>query len=77
MNVVKTRAKCPKCGSRHLIISEVTEASCEWEQNNGIIDLDDGSKEFGAIVRVTGLCKKCGHIWQFRATQVYDLIEEA
>lgn len=78
MQTVRTKAKCPKCGSKSLIISETTEASCEWTQIDGVIkDLNDGNKEYGGIVRVDGLCIKCGHCWTFRKVkQIYDLITE-
>ena len=73
---MKSRAKCPKCGSHNLDIIETIEAEESFVQTNGIIDRE-GNKEYGDIFRVEGVCHKCLHRWRFRGiSSMSDLFDE-
>lgn len=70
----KTKASCPKCKSKNLIIIETSEAFQEWTQEDGVIDKDEGIMTHGFVIRVNGKCDECGHKWKFKCWQIDDLI---
>lgn len=71
----KTKAKCPKCKSKNLILSECTECWTQWEQIDGEIDYDHGDLNPGDIDGVYGDCKDCGHKWKFRCATINDVLK--
>ena len=75
-DVVKTKAKCPKCGSTDLQITEVWEGhTITWEQIDGKMDRNEGNMEVGDPYKVQGLCN-CGHRWTLRnAFQIDDILK--
>ncbi len=76
MNIFKSKAKCPKCGSTNLHLTEICEASTSFSQSAGYIHKDSSYNEFGRIVRLEGKCDRCHHGWIFRnAIQITNVIE--
>jgi len=76
MYMKKTKAKCPKCKSNNLAIIEISESYQSWNQENGIINRNEGIMESGEIIRVEGKCNECDHRWKFRCTQIDNLLIE-
>ena len=75
-NLFKSRAKCPKCGSKDLIITETLRAATSVKQTNGYIDKDSSNNEYGSVYRLDGECCKCNHSWRFKKIiQVTSLID--
>lgn len=74
----ESKASCPKCGSKSLILLEVWKGhSITWEQIDGKFDVKDGSLEAGSAFRVEARCKDCKHTWKLRnANQIYDIIKD-
>lgn len=62
-----TKAKCPKCGCKDLMLTEVwRDHTIQWEQVDGKIDRNDGVLEPGFAHKVEGKCSSCKHKWTFR-----------
>ena len=72
METVKSKAKCPKCKSNTLIITEIWHNILEFGQEDGYIE-KEGILESGGVGKTTGKCCKCNHRWTFRSFQVTDL----
>ena len=71
--LLPSKAICPKCKSKNLIITEIAETNIIWNQVNGYIDIDDGIQESGSIIGIYGQCDDCNHKWKLRCLQVTDL----
>ena len=74
-----TNCRCPKCGSRTIVITETIEAMTAFQVVDGRLNREDGIHDFGGwIGRLIGDCSKCGHGWKFRrgATQIEDVVTE-
>lgn len=57
--------KCPKCHTNKMIIaSETIEATTDFTFENGICT--DTDNEYGNGIRMSFVCKKCGHRWNGR-----------
>jgi DNA-directed RNA polymerase subunit RPC12/RpoP len=61
-----TKARCPKCHSKDLLLQEKTVVVTEWEQLGGNIDTEEGYHNPSHSIGVDGKCSKCGHRWTFR-----------
>jgi len=72
----ESKARCPKCKSKNLILTEIAETRIVWNQVNGYIDRNDGIQESGNITGIHGQCDECNHKWKFRCLQITDLTEE-
>lgn len=72
---MKSKAKCPKCKSVHLIITEVWKNhTIEFDQDSGIVDRENGNLDAGYPYKVEARCKWCGFTWTIRgARQIDDL----
>lgn len=77
--MTETKAKCPKCNSINLLLTEVWgEHTIEWEQLDGKIDRNNGVLEPGDPYKVEGRCKDCGNNWTFRGVyQIDKLFKES
>lgn len=76
MNFFKSKARCPKCGSTNLLLTEICEASTSFIQSAGYVHKDSSYNEFGRTVRLEGKCDRCRHSWIFkRATQITNVLE--
>jgi Zn ribbon nucleic-acid-binding protein len=73
---VKMRAKCPKCKSENLSITETGDYSTTWEQKNGYVNPEEGIHNPGGVYRVDGECINCGHIWKLKRLQITDLVDK-
>lgn len=76
MSIVKSKARCPKCRSKNLILIEYTKCISTWEQIDGIIDQNEVWHDIDNIIGIYGECNKCNHKWRFRCFQITNLIEE-
>lgn len=57
--------KCPKCHTNKMIIaSETIEATTDFTFENGICT--DTNNEYGNGIRMSFVCKNCGHRWYGR-----------
>lgn len=76
-NICASKAKCPKCKSRNLVlIEEWKDHTIQWVQEDGRFDRNDGVLEPGSPFRVEAKCRDCKHTWTFRgATQIDDLMQ--
>jgi len=76
--VFPSKARCPKCKSKNLTLTEVAETKLIWNQVNGYIDRNDGIQESGNIIGIYGQCDeiKCNHRWKLRSLQITDLTGE-
>ena len=74
--IVESKALCPKCKSKDLILEEIWKNSAiSWEQINGKFDRNGGILEHGYPYKVEARCKKCDHTWAFKkAVQIDDII---
>jgi predicted Zn-ribbon and HTH transcriptional regulator len=74
---MKTKAKCPKCKSTNLTLTEIWNGhSIQWVQENGEFDKNEGNLHEGGPVKVEAKCSDCNHSWTFRGiTQIDDLIQ--
>lgn len=73
----KTKACCPKCKSKDLLLTESCHASITWTQKDGMVDLEKGTKEYGEAFSIKAVCLKCEHGWFLRnARQISDIISE-
>jgi RNA polymerase subunit RPABC4/transcription elongation factor Spt4 len=60
-------AVCPKCESNDLYLTEIWCGHyIVFDQEEGIIEENNGSLEMGDPFKVEGLCKKCKHGWLFK-----------
>lgn len=76
MSTHKSKAKCPKCSSTNLHLTEICEASTTFIQSVGYVYKDSTNNEFGRIVRLVGECDNCHHTWIFRkAIQITDILK--
>lgn len=74
-NVVESKAKCPKCNSNDLVLTELwKDHSITWEQENGKFDRNDGELEMGDAYKVQAKCSKCNHAWTLRGVLQIDEI---
>lgn len=71
----KTSLRCPKCRSRTLVLSEVSEAIYTVEVNGGLLDLRSGFTEQGEITRYFAQCQTCAHCWKPRAAQPFEEVD--
>ena len=76
MNMRKTKAICPKCKSKNISITEISESYQTWNQEDGIINKSKGIMNHGDIIGIYGKCDKCGHGWKFKCLQIDNLIVE-
>lgn len=74
MNRIRSKAKCPKCGSKDLCVTELWEGHyIVFDQFNGEIG-EEGYLEPGEPYKVLGTCHICKHAWRFRnISQVVNL----
>lgn len=76
MSTLKSKAKCPKCGSTDIYLMEISIASTTFVQSDGFIDKDSSYNEVGNIIRIEGKCAKCHHAWRFRnVIQITGVLE--
>jgi len=74
--MTKSKAKCPKCGSTNLIITEHAVTLLEWWQENGVVNPENSNQKSGEIIKVKGNCSNCNHEWVFRKiSNAYELFE--
>lgn len=71
--------RCSKCGSRELVLSEMTEVAGQIEQrHDGTLygfngpDCRDLVFAPGNITGVWARCSQCGHAWKTRMHQIID-----
>lgn len=76
MNTLKSKARCPKCGSTDIYLMEISITSTTFVQSDGFIKKDSSNNEVGNIIRLEGDCAKCHHTWRFRnAIQITNVLE--
>ncbi len=69
--------KCPKCSSKNIGVTEISEAERIWQIEDNSIDEDDAMTDIGFVLRVDGRCWDCKHIWKLRnITQITDLFKD-
>ncbi|WP_155754584.1 hypothetical protein [Burkholderia stagnalis] len=71
----KVRSKCPKCGSKDLIIDEVFEGVETFTVVDGVITEFHGLDDFGhpggdSTGCFRGKCSACKHEWRFRKSPI-------
>jgi len=74
MDIRKTKAKCPKCKSKNITITETSNAYQSWSQIDGIIDRNEGIMNHGDVTSVDGKCNNCNHGWKFKCSQIDELV---
>ena len=72
-DIRKTKAKCPKCKSKSLNITEHCIHTQTWNQENGYLNHNDGIMNPGDVVGCYGECDECGHQWKFKNLQIIEL----
>ena len=72
----ESKARCPKCKSKNITLTEIAEHTITWRQIDGYINMDEGHNEPGNIVGFYGQCDNpaCKYSWKFRCLQVTNLI---
>jgi len=75
--IVDSKVKCPKCGSRNLTLLELWKNhDISWEQIGGKFDMKDGVLEMGDPYKMEAECSKCKHHWTIRgALQIGCIIK--
>lgn len=69
-----TTCKCPRCGSRNLLLHEFYEATVTVTVKDGVLQ-EDFVKDYGPLSGVAGECLCCGHVWRLRGkTQIPDIV---
>lgn len=74
----KSKAKCPRCKSKDLLLTELwKDAAIEWRQTDGEFDRADGNLSEGNPYKVEAKCCKCRHTWTLKGViQIDNVIKE-
>jgi hypothetical protein len=72
-----TELRCPKCRSRDLQLTETGEHHTTWDVRKGKLNRSAGYHNPGLMLRVTGKCIACEHLWTVRgAIQITGCVKE-
>lgn len=72
-----TKVRCPKCGSKDLVLTEKVDATTTWSVVGGKLNRQDGIHDVGGCSGVDGECSRCRHGWSLRnAIQITDVVTE-
>lgn len=69
----RTKARCPRCKSINLSITEHCINTQTWEQKDGLVNKEDGILNPGEVIGTFGQCEECSHVWKFRCLQITNL----
>jgi len=62
----RINARCTRCGSRNMQITEEFSGSASYEVRAGKVSAVASANSLKATGRLFGRCRQCGHQWVFR-----------